>query len=150
MNTGDLADWTACLADFEIAQPFPQIHRALHFIDADETAASSLARFRGAQVAAGWLRGPVPGWRLGRPEEHALIVMLEREVGFRDGARGRATLQFRPGIRVGTPEPSEGLQELGTLDLAGPAAEQRRVFGDLDPVTASEMLYEIAALIGRR
>lgn len=77
---------------------------------------------------------------------------LERPVPLAGGGVGLARLGFRPGLRVGTPEPGETPRKLETLDLFEPSTDggwAPVAFAALDPVAASELIRSALALAGR-
>ncbi len=145
--------WRTAFAGRAIAQPFPQLDRAIHRLSSAERANTVLYRFQGLVVEAGWLRGMgTRGWPFDRPVEDALMWAVERDVTLRDGRRGVASLAFAPGIQVGTPRPGEGSRVLDVLGLLVPSESAGLPefspvsFDQLDPVTVSEIMREIDAL----
>ncbi len=145
--------WRTAFAGRAIAQPFPQLDRAIHRLSSAERANTVLYRFQGLVVEAGWLRGMgTRGWPFDRPVEDALMWAVERDVTLRDGRRGVASLAFAPGIQVGTPRPGEGSRVLDVLRLLVPSESAGLPefspvsFDQLDPVTVSEIMREIDAL----
>ncbi len=147
----DMLDtWRRAFLRQGVAQPFPQVDRAVYRLSAAERARASLHRFQGLVVEAGWLRGMgTRGWPFERPVGNGLMWAIEREVVLRDGLSGMVSLEFAEGIRVGTPDPGEPPRTLGTLDLRVPAEDREwspAAFDRLDAVTASEILRDLDAL----
>ncbi|MGF3023127.1 DUF4132 domain-containing protein [Methylobacterium aquaticum] len=148
-----LAAWGALFGDYEIAPPFPQLARETHAFTEAERAAARTDRFAGTVVEAKRLRGMAAvGWPLGEKQDHGDIHWLERGVAFTDGGAGTAYLQFGDGLFTGAPEFESAEQTLGDLTLERPWSREpsRRTFGDLDPVTASELLRGPSLLAGTR
>ncbi|WP_084000299.1 DUF4132 domain-containing protein [Actinomadura kijaniata] len=143
--------WSELLADYEIVQPFPQLGRPVHTLTDAERASRTLDRFADATVPThrilglerrGWARGEaqdagIQGWILRPlPDGRSLVVHLD------------------PGVSVGDPDfwPEQRLIHIA-LDT-GPGGHLRADddsgsrFGDLDPVTASEVLADLTELTG--
>ncbi|MBE8525844.1 DUF4132 domain-containing protein [Amycolatopsis sp. H6(2020)] len=144
----ELADWSAVFADYEILQPFPQLGRPVATLDDAEKSATTLKRFEGLKVPVGKVLGLTQrGWVRGEPQDAGIECWISRP------APGGVSVvvDLDPGIAVGdvTWEPE---QVLGTiwLDDTGGGHWRRsgsaRPFGDLDPVTASEVLADLEGL----
>ncbi|WP_342152886.1 DUF4132 domain-containing protein [Methylorubrum sp. SB2] len=148
-----LAAWGALFGDYEIAQPFRQLARETHAFTEAERAATKTDRFAGAVVEAKRLRGMAAiGWPLGEKQDHGDIHWLERGLTFTDGGTGLAYLHFEKGLFTGAPEFEDAEQTLRELTLERPWSREtsRQTFGDLDPVTASELLRGPSLLAGTR
>ena len=144
----ELADWSAVFADYEILQPFPQLGRPVATLDDAEKSETTLKRFEGLKVPVGKVLGLTQrGWVRGEPQDAGIECWISRP------APGGVSVVvgLDPGIAVGdvTWEPE---QVLGTiwLDDTGGGHWRRsgsaRPFGDLDPVTTSEVLADLEGL----
>jgi hypothetical protein len=145
----ELAAWSEVFADYEILQPFPQLGRPVAELDDAEKAATSLNRFKGVKVPVGRLLGLTKhGWVRGEPQDAGIECWITRPTP--GGAA--VVVDLDPGIAVGDVnwEPEQELADIW-LDGAGGGHWRRsgggRRFGELDPVTASELLAELAGLI---
>lgn len=141
--------WGTVFGDYEIAQPFPQLGRDTYALTEAETALSRIDRFKGVVVETARLRGmAAQGWPQGDPQDGGVVGWLERRVALADGATALATLGLGEGLYAGAPEYEPKTQPLDTLDLVedGPRGGARR-FGDLDPLSASEMLRGPSLLV---
>jgi hypothetical protein len=142
-----LPHWTEVFADYEILQPFPQLAREVHALTEVERDSPTLARYHGITVPTvrilglerrGWVRGVagdggVQGW-IHRivPGDRAVVVNVD------------------PGIYAGSAadSPDQTIREIwlnrrpsGTWQRTGDLR-----FGELDPVTASELLRDLREL----
>ncbi|MBY8851742.1 DUF4132 domain-containing protein, partial [Saccharothrix sp. MB29] len=143
----DLAAWSEVFADYEILQPFPQLGRPVHALDGAERRAAKLERFEGSVVPVGRLLGLTKrGWERGQPQDAGVECWITRPLA--DG--GSVVVNLDPGIAVGIPHefPEQKLTDIWVTDASGPGWRPRggRTFGELDPVTASEVLAEFTAL----
>ncbi|MBE1537268.1 DUF4132 domain-containing protein [Actinomadura algeriensis] len=148
----DLPAWSEVFADYEILQPFLQLARPVHTLTPEERTSSELARLDGLKVPAGAVLGLVNrGWARGEPLDAGVEAWISRRVG-----PGRfVVIDLDPGITVGYPD------EFGDQTLAVRITERPDAryfsrddatslrFGDLDPVTASEILADLGGLAGR-
>ncbi|MET8778292.1 DUF4132 domain-containing protein [Nocardia sp. NPDC050713] len=143
----ELPYWVSQFTDHELRQPFPQLAREVHALTERERTATSLERFAHRMVPThallrledfGWRRGaPVDGVHdhFYRPVEGDLQVLLHLD----------------DGIAVEDPAP-EGERVIEAVELSSPPVSSwwRRcgdtAFGALDPITASEVLRELAAV----
>ncbi|WP_051301421.1 DUF4132 domain-containing protein [Actinomadura rifamycini] len=146
---GSLPVWRALFADYEILQPFEQLARPVHALTADERAGGRLARFEGrrAEVAAvlGLARR---GWERGAPME----VGFERWISRPLPGGPHLVVTLDPGFPVGGLDERED-QTLVDVRLAGAPYEYPKGspdpdlrFGDVDPVTASEIITDLVHL----
>ncbi|MGH3374897.1 MAG: DUF4132 domain-containing protein, partial [Actinoallomurus sp.] len=140
---GTLAAWSELFADYEILQPFPQLGRAVHALTDVERAGRRLTRFEGATVPTGRVLGlERRGWEREAPQDGGVQGQISRAAG--DGHV--VVVDLNPGIAVGDLElfPEHRLETiwLEARDRDTPA------FGDLDPVTASEVLADLTELTG--
>jgi hypothetical protein len=143
---GVLDIWSALFADYEILQPFPQLDRAVHTLTDDERGDTGLRRFEKVAVPVGRVFGLVRrGWQPAAP-----VGGTQRSI-MRPLAGGRAVVvDLDPGIVIGDPagHPEHDVTHVwlsGTGDGDWrPAAGLR--FGELDAVTASEVLADLTEL----
>ncbi|MGF3023128.1 DUF4132 domain-containing protein [Methylobacterium aquaticum] len=136
-----LAAWSALFADYEIAQPFPQLARETYAFTEAERARTETDRFDGARVAGRRLRGlRAQGWTTDASSEH--VHDVRRRVALPGGAGLTAVLRFEDGFWHSPGRDGDGVQTLRSLSLTedGWRASPRHRLGDLDPVTASEVL----------
>ena len=133
-----LATWGELFADYEILQPFAQLERpVLRFTEA-ELSSRALHRLDGVFVEVGKLLRLTKGeWERGAPMDAGIENEITRPLP--DGGAIEATLD--PGMTVGEPHES-GPQQLREVRLLGSGG----TFADLSPVTASEVLAELATL----
>ncbi|GAB2584936.1 hypothetical protein GCM10027168_17150 [Streptomyces capparidis] len=144
--------WAEVFADYEILQPFPQLGRPVFTLTEEEAASPELARFKGVTVPVGKVLGlEKHGWQRADAMDNGCEFVINRPL---PGGRW-LVLDLDPGITVGmideTPEQTLGAARLDTRpgcywhdNTARPAP-----FGELDDVTASEILAELTALTAR-
>ncbi|WP_405492416.1 DUF4132 domain-containing protein [Nocardia sp. NBC_00511] len=148
----DLAAWGELFADYEILQPFPQLQRELYAFTDEERAAAKLARFDDLSVSTGKVLGLTRfGWERSAPADGGVSCEFFRVLG-NDRSM---VVDLNPGIIAGdamefadqkihvrlTPTGSESYWHTD-----GPAV----TCAELDPITASEVLRELAWLTGGR
>ncbi|HWO60261.1 MAG TPA: DUF4132 domain-containing protein, partial [Umezawaea sp.] len=132
-----LDGWAEVFADYEILQPFPQLGRPVHALTEDERTASELKRFQNVTVPVGKVLGLTGrGWQLDAPREGG----LRYSVGLATPS-GTVTVELDPGIPAGDVMANEQ-QTLTSVVLSGGP----RTFGDLDPISASEVLAGLTSL----
>lgn len=145
--------WEEVFADYEITQPFPQLGRPVRALAEEESAAGRLTRFEGVTVPFGnVLRLERRGWRRGPINSDGGIECLVRPV---PGGR-YVVVTLAHSLVVGNVSQS-GHQTLDVVwigDEPEPDAFSHRsrkdsphTFGDLDPVTASEVLTDLEAVV---
>ncbi|WP_258940886.1 DUF4132 domain-containing protein [Actinomadura luteofluorescens] len=145
--------WAQLFADYEILQPFPQLGREVHALTGEEKAAARLTRFEKVTVPFGnVLRLERRGWYRGPVDSDGGISCLVRPVG--DGRYVVVTLAT--GLFVGYVSES-GDQTIEAVWVgADPAPEHfshsasgaaLHSFGELDAVTASEVLADLTAVV---
>ncbi|MFI5842194.1 DUF4132 domain-containing protein [Catenuloplanes sp. NPDC051500] len=135
----DLAPWAGVFTDYEIVQPFPQIHREVF---------TQVGDVKNVTVPVGRVLGLEPrGWRRGCAEDNGVQGWIERPVG--DGLT--AAIMLDPGIAIGAPDvfPEQTLEEL--VLLPGPAHVGWRRDGTvpwdrLSPTAVSELARDLNAL----
>ncbi|WP_086838786.1 DUF4132 domain-containing protein [Amycolatopsis kentuckyensis] len=143
----ELPAWSALFADYEILQPFPQLGRPSAHLEEAERSAQRLKRFENRTVPTGKLLGLTKrGWHRGPVLDNGLEGWLLRPTP----GGGAVVVNLDPGILVGLPaeEPEQKLTDIW-LDEKGEGAwspQGTRAFGELDPVTASELLAELTDL----
>ncbi|MWA01312.1 DUF4132 domain-containing protein [Actinomadura sp. LD22] len=141
---GAVQAWSALFADYLILQPFPQLGREVHTLTEAERAARRLARFEGAALAPGAVFAlEQRGWRRGDPMDAGIQHSMYRAV-----PRGLyVNVHLNPGLDIGMAS-GQRLEAIWVEDRPetgdGCAREGFRPIGDLDPVTASEVLGELA------
>jgi hypothetical protein len=145
---GTLEAWSEAFADYEILQPFPQLGRPMHTLTEEERASSRLARFQGTTVAARKVLGLERfGWAREAPQDGGIQGLISRPAG-----AGRfIVIGLAPGIAVDDPDmfPEIELVYISITDRPdGYAQDGDRPprFGDLDLVTASEVIAELTGL----
>jgi hypothetical protein len=144
----DLAGWSQLLAEHGIVQPFRQLDREVYALTDAERAATNLDRFTGRVVptrkvlglsrTGSWQRGahlnPAAQTSMDRPVAGDRTVLVDLDPGITAGEDERSPAQTLVAIRLVT-------------DLGGQRAGQHALpFGDLDPVTASELLRDLTVL----
>ncbi|MBW4717113.1 DUF4132 domain-containing protein [Saccharothrix obliqua] len=143
----DLPAWAELFADYEILQPFPQLGRPVHHLTATERTAQRLTRFENIPVPTGRVLGLTQrGWVRGAPQDGGVERWITRPLP----GGGSVVASLDPGIAVGAVDvlPEQRLSAIwvdarrdGTWHPRG-----ERVFGELDPVTASELIAELTAV----
>jgi hypothetical protein len=145
---GALDAWSEVFADYEILQPFPQLGRPVYVLTEDEGAGSRLTRFEGVTVPTGKVLGlERHGWTREAPQDAGIQGVISRPAG-----EGRfIVIDLDPGIAVGSPDifPEHQLHSIWISEHPDgwgrrDAAPLR--FGDLDPVTASEVIADLTEL----
>ncbi|KAB2388002.1 DUF4132 domain-containing protein [Actinomadura montaniterrae] len=134
LSADDLAAWGEVFADYEIAQPFRQLDRPVHTLTREERETGRLARFEGVKVPVGSLLGlERRGWEHEAPADAGIVDGMTR------GLPGGATvaLGFGPAVAIGHRDPAE-IVTIGGV----------QVYGDLDAITASELLAQLTAATG--
>ncbi|MEU9116314.1 DUF4132 domain-containing protein [Streptomyces sp. NPDC048483] len=145
---GALTTWSEVFADYEILQPFPQLGRPAYALTDDERVATELKRFHDITVPVGKLLGlERRGWQRGTAEDNGVQGWISRVT-----SDGRAVVvDLDPGIVVGSPDywEEQTIRRVwlhngtrlswGTDSTALPLRA-------LDPVTASEVLADLADL----
>ncbi|GAA2149328.1 DUF4132 domain-containing protein [Actinomadura napierensis] len=152
VQLGDaLGAWSEVFADYEILQPFPQLGRTVHTLGEAERGSERLERFENLKVPLGTVVGLVNrGWEIGAPQDAGVQRWISRRV---PGNR-YVVIDLDPGLYVGEPAASGDHQTLEYAWLGAEATDHRYRstkeaplrFGDLDPVTASEVLADLTRL----
>ncbi|MEO6090285.1 MAG: DUF4132 domain-containing protein [Umezawaea sp.] len=147
LDLGESLDgWAEVFADYEILQPFPQLGRPVHALTEDERTATALKRFQDAKVPVGKLLGLTnKGWQRGQPQDAGVECWITRPLP--DG--GSVVVNLDPGIAVGvvTMFEEQKLTDVWLNDRGGEWHRRGgRAFGELDPITASEVLADLTSL----
>ena len=130
-----LSAWALVFADYEIAQPVPQLGREVRRLAPD--GAAMLARLKGAVVPTGRLvslRGR--GWERGVAEGAGLVHSTYK---FVRGGQGNISLDFDPGMDIGMAAKDMTFQEQ-TLSSTPDS------FGGVHPADLSELLLDLEVL----
>ncbi|MFF9621668.1 DUF4132 domain-containing protein [Streptomyces griseosporeus] len=141
----DLAAWSALFAGHGILQPFPQLARPVHRLTEEEAAGHRLTRFEGASVPVGKLLGLIRrGWERGEPQDAGVERWFHRRV---DDDR-YVVIALDEGIAVGALDtfPDQTFERVWLDSTPGdywPSRSYPLRFGDLDPLTASEILADL-------
>lgn len=140
--------WSEVFADYEILQPFPQLGRPVFALTDEEAAGHRLGRFEGFEVPTGKVLGLERfGWQRGNPEDNGVERWISKPLG--DDLH--LVIALGGGIAVGMVDvyPEQVLETVWLdsrpSDYWGSRTYDLR-FGDLDAVTASELLADLAAL----
>lgn len=139
-----VAAWGEVFADYEILQPFPQLGRDVHTLAETELTAHRLTRFEGITVHVGKLLGlERRGWHRTSPEDGGVQGCVERELP----GGGAVVIGLDPGIVVGLVDEfvDQKLDEIWVRRAQDRHWDNERVasFGDLDPVSASEIIRDL-------
>ncbi|GAA0247015.1 hypothetical protein GCM10009527_049530 [Actinomadura nitritigenes] len=162
LHLGDALDgWSAVFADYEILQPFPQLGRDVHALTDEEAAGGRLPRFEGATVPFGNVLGlERRGWHRGPVNSDGGIDSMVRPVARRqDGAWTRyVVVTLETGLYAGDVRAS-GDQTFEAVWIGADPAPERFShldrqdgpyrFGELDPVTASEVIADLEEATAR-
>ncbi|WP_067457329.1 DUF4132 domain-containing protein [Actinomadura macra] len=147
----DVAAWGEVFADYEILQPFPQLGRAVHALTEKERDGERLDRFENLAVPFGRVAGLVRlGWERGEPQGGGNETWISRPV---TGGR-HLVIGLDPGLSAMELGANGDYQTLEHVWLADEPGEYRYRkdkkstlrLGDLDAITASEVLAELTAL----
>ncbi|MFJ9848298.1 DUF4132 domain-containing protein [Streptomyces sp. NPDC101150] len=144
-------NWAEVFADYEILQPFAQLERPVHALADEERDGTDLTRFHGITVPTGGVLGlEKRGWRRAAPQDGGVQPWISREIP--GGLSVVAGLN--PGIVVRAPyeRPEQAITGVTVRDLSDGGRRRKkrplRAFGDLDPVTVSELLTDLVDLTG--
>lgn len=132
--------WAQTLADYEIVQPFEQLARPVLAFTETELRTRRLARFEGAVVGARALLGLLGrGWRYGGVPG----AVGDHGISFRFPGGAYVFIDPEPGVHPGDRFEQED-QKLNRVELI--LSEDG---GEIDPVSASEVLGVLARLTKR-
>ncbi|MFI0356074.1 DUF4132 domain-containing protein [Actinomadura sp. 9N407] len=152
---GTLEEWSQIFADYEISQPFPQLGRDVYGLTGEEKAGGRLARFEEATVPygnvlqlerRGWYRGPVGSGGgiecFVRPAGHGRYVVVTLETGLFAGQVSESGDQTFKAVWIGAdPAPDRSSHP--------PVQGAPYTFGELDPLTASEVIADLEGATAR-
>ncbi|MDN3351522.1 DUF4132 domain-containing protein [Actinomadura sp. DC4] len=145
---GVLDAWAEMFADYEILQPFPQLGRPVFALTEEERAGRRLTRFEGITVPTGKVIGlERHGWSREDPQDAGIQGVISRAVG----EERFIVIHLDPGIAIGSPDifPEHQLDSIWISDdpdSLGVRDANPPHFGDLDPVTASEVILDLTQL----
>jgi predicted DNA-binding WGR domain protein len=148
MGAAELETWSELFADYEIVQPFPQLGRPVFAVTEEEAGGARLQRFEGVTVPVGKLLGlQKRGWERGEPQDAG----VERWFSRRIGPECYLVIALDEGIAVGMIDqfPDQTLETIWLDRQPGDHWGRREytlTFGDLDPVTVSELLADLTEL----
>ena len=148
LHLGDtVSAWSSLLADYEIVQPFAQLARPTYQLSPEERDAARLARFEGLTVPSTRVLGLTSrGWVRSDAQDNGVLAWLTRAL---PGDRA-LVVNLEPGIPYGmvTAYPEQKLEAVWINDRPEgdwpPSGHVR--FGELDPVTVSEILRDLTDL----
>ncbi len=143
---GDATAFGQLFADYELLQPFAQIGRDTHHLEAGESGEHAMRRWEGRSVTTGALLGLLNrGWRRGEAQDGGSILDFRKLLG--GGAM--ASLGIGPGIVVSMMR--EG--EVQTLDpvMVGRVGQWDNIdtslaLGTLPAVVVSELIRDLQSL----
>jgi predicted DNA-binding WGR domain protein len=143
--------WGELFADYEIAQPFPQLGRRTGSLEPSEAGDSELKRFLGRQVPGVYMIGilEAAGWE--RDASWHGCSMHQRKF---PAAGVTASINYQPGIVFGGNLRDAEVQTITHCYILpdqrdGDESETSRQLGRLDPVVLSEVLADLTALAAR-
>ncbi|MFV2178236.1 DUF4132 domain-containing protein [Actinomadura sp. LOL_016] len=150
LHLGDsLGAWTEVFADYELLQPFEQLARPVHALTEEELGSGRLERFEGLKVPYGTALGlEKRGWERAEPGEAGSQEYMSRRVA----ADRYVVIDLDPGFSVGDPGATGDVQTVEYVRLAAEPGMFRwsrsagHPFGELDPVTASEIVADLTVL----
>jgi hypothetical protein len=143
LSTDELAAWRQLFADYAILQPFAQLGREVHRLTDAERAATDLHRYVGVEAPTKQLiRLDYRGWRRTEPGNLGVQHAFERPTP----TGLTITVGIKPGVVVGNPYvfDTQTITEVRARRADGTPAP----LGDLDPVTASELLRVLRETLG--
>lgn len=147
----DVAAWAERFAADGIGQPFPQLHREAYALTGAERAASNLDRFTGRTVPTSGILDLCRGrWQAGTHVSAHHLTSMELT------APGDLLVAVELGHGIPF-DPDQHVEEdtLTAIHLVsplagGPPGRTTLPFGELDPVTASEVLRDLTRLTAAR
>ncbi|MER7791394.1 DUF4132 domain-containing protein [Streptomyces sp. NPDC097640] len=143
----DVEVWAEVFADYEILQPFRQLERPVHTLADDERDSTDLKRFLDIAVPTGKVLGlEQHGWRRAAPQDGGVQPWISREM---PGGQF-VVVGLSPGIVVRSPLSCPEQTVVSVLVSDRPdgvrAPDSPLRFGDLGPVSVSELLADLTAL----
>ncbi|MCH7230114.1 DUF4132 domain-containing protein [Glycomyces sp. L485] len=154
LHMGDeCREWSEVFADYEILQPFEQLSRPVMALTEAEIATGRLERFEGITVDVGRvLRLEKHGWHRAAPVDNG----HQPGIGRRLPAGGYVCVQLEPGFAIGRPAefPEQTLTSVKLSDFEDYGwyrhGREHRWPPEVDPLTASEILCQLAELADTR
>lgn len=150
LKAEEIETWAGVLSDYEILQPFEQLSRPIHVLTEEERRTGRLTRFEGARVVTGRLLGlEKHGWERSAPLDNGIQAGLSYALP----GGGHLNIELDRGIGIGFPDVGQD----DVLEAVYFAPRRLDWFGhhrnatppeDLDPVTASELLWTLSKLTG--
>jgi len=139
--------WSSLFTDYEIVQPFAQLARPTYQLSPEERDATRLARFEGLTVPSTRVLGLTSrGWVRSDAQDNGVLAWMTRAL---PGDRA-LVVNLEPGIPYGmvTVHPEQKLEAVWINNRPeGDWPPNPHVrFGELDPVTASEILRDLTDL----
>ena len=149
LNEGQAAQFGQILADYQIIQPFRQLGRDSFQLTEEEKQSTSIDRLKNIKIPTGKILGLVnKGWRRGPAQDAGLVWWFERPIPLEGH---EIHMHLDPGIATGMvdefPEQTISLSIVREGDSSWRHTGTRN-FGELDAVTASELLRELESLRG--
>ncbi|MGV9409991.1 DUF4132 domain-containing protein [Nocardia sp. NPDC003693] len=150
LDLGDtVTGWSEVFAEYELLQPFPQLQRESYTLAPVERTALTLTRFEGRTVPTVKLLGlERSGWISGGAEYADMAVVVHRPLP----GRRSAVIGLDPGISVA--EALRWSEQKITVFVTDSGQEREwssfrtdHPFGELDALTASELLRELTRLV---
>lgn len=133
-------------ADYKLLQPFVQLGRDTHALEAGEQAQTRFARWKGVVIATNRVLGLASkGWRRGQAINGGLICSFQKPA---NGSR-IIELTFEPGIYAGmvNENPEQSLESISVGMLASwGGIKTAESLAALDPIAASELIRDIESL----
>ncbi|MDT7782231.1 MAG: hypothetical protein QOF58_650, partial [Pseudonocardiales bacterium] len=143
-----LAAWGEIFADYEILQPFPQLARPVHAFTPDEPQVPQLQQYTGRPAPVGRILGLTDrGWVRGAPQDNGVEEWITRPLP----SGGAVVASLDPGIAIGAIDiyPDVAFSAIWFSEDGEGSWTPREATPDtfdIDPVTASEVLSELASL----
>ncbi|PQM44686.1 hypothetical protein C1Y40_05153 [Mycobacterium talmoniae] len=148
LSAQETAGFGQLFTDYELLQPFPQLDRDTYRLTDAEHAATELKRWKDLTVPTGKILGLTNrGWQRGTPLDAGVVHEMEKPL---------------PGGRIAVAELSEGIatgaidtfpeQHITRVFIGMPGHwgmdATTRTFGELDDITASELIRDLEGLRG--
>lgn len=132
--------------DYELLQPFTQLGRDTYLLTEAEKSSTELTRWSNLVVPTGKVLGLTNrGWDRGMPQDAGVIHDMEKPLP----GGWRAVADLSEGLAVGSldlfPEQSITRVIVGT---PGKWTVDAKAFGELDEITASELIRDLEGLRG--
>lgn len=147
----DRRRWSERFAEYELLQPFPQLGRPVYVVSEAERGQKALTRFDGLDATYSALRGlETRGWQRWMDDDAVVFAKPLTGPASSRGARGAyAILATTPGWH-----PSMTADDIDPQKVESIALHDRHdaslTLGRLDPVTFSELVYDVEmALVAR-